>query len=165
MAFAINCAQQINFDDSFNNLSDREKRFLGKSWAKGFADNIFPAITEERFAVLYSGGMASRPNTPVNVIVGSLLLKEMFGLTDEELLESILFDVRFQYALHTTSFDEQPYSDRTPSRFRERLQCYETETGIDLLAEEMKAMAEKICQFFNITPGTKRMDNHQAINE
>jgi len=41
---------------------------------------------------------------PVNVTVGALILKEMFSLTDDELLASIMRDVRFQHALHATSF-------------------------------------------------------------
>ena len=48
-------------------------------------------------------------------------------------MDSLLFDIRFQYALHTTSFKEQPVSDRTFSRFRRRCLTYETETGIDLI--------------------------------
>ncbi|MDT3702176.1 MAG: hypothetical protein ROZ36_03875 [Thermincola sp.] len=64
------------------------------SWAKGFADIIFPAINEERFAVLYSDNVASRPNSPVNAVIGSLILKELFNLTDDELHASILCDVR-----------------------------------------------------------------------
>ena len=69
-----------------------------RSWAKPFADIIFPAIDEKPFAVLYCDNSASRPNTPVNVIIGLLILKEYLGLTDDEVLESLLFDVRFQYA-------------------------------------------------------------------
>lgn len=75
---------------------------IRKSWCKNFADIVFPAINEERFSVRYSENHAARPNTPVNFIVGSLMLKENNGLTDEELVESICCDVRYQYALHTT---------------------------------------------------------------
>ena len=39
---------------------------------------------EAPFAVLYSD-RPSRHNTPVNIIIGALILKEMFGLTDEEI--------------------------------------------------------------------------------
>ena len=60
--------------------------------------------------MLYSN-KASRPNTPVNVVVGALILKELLGLTDDELVEGLMFDIRYQYALHTTSFEEQPLSD------------------------------------------------------
>ena len=48
-----------------------------RPWAKIFADELFPAIDEKRFSVLYSE-QESRPNTPVNVIVGALIIKEMF---------------------------------------------------------------------------------------
>lgn len=159
MAFKLNKYQQINLEDSFLVLSERIKKFIENSWAKGFADIVFPAINEERFAVLYSDNAASRPNSPVNAVVGSMILKEMFNLTDDELLASILCDVRFQYALHTTSFKEQPFSDRTFSRFRERLYQHTQETGVDLLQEEMEAMAQVFVEYLNINPSMKRMDS------
>ena len=159
MAFTLNESQQITLDDSFLNLDKRTKKFVAKSWAKGFAEVIFPAINEKRFSVLYSDNTASRPNNPVNAVIGSLILKEMFNLTDDELLASILCDVRFQYALNTTSFESQPFSDRTFSRFRERLYVYYQETGKDLLHEEMEAMADAFVKYLDINPSVKRMDS------
>ena len=107
MAFATNSVQQIRFDDSFNTLTEREKVMLKNSWATAFSKYIFPFISEERFSALYSSNTASLLNTPVNMVVGALLLKEMFGSTDEELMEQILFDVRYKVALHTTSDTSQ----------------------------------------------------------
>lgn len=159
MAFKANDSQQINLNDKFLALNSRTRKFVLNSWAKEFSDIVFPAINEERFAVLYSDNNASRPNNPVNAVVGSLILKELFTLTDDELLESILCDVRFQFALHTTSFEEQPFSDRTFSRFREKLYMYYMETGVDLLKEEMEAMAETFRKFLNINSSLKRMDS------
>ena len=132
MAFVANKNQQISLDDNTSYLSERGLRFLKKSWAEGFSKFIFPNFNEDRFAVLYSDNPATRPNTPVNVIVSMLILKELFSHTDDDLLETIIFDIRYQYALHTTSFAEQPVSDRTLSRFRERWYTYEQESGIDL---------------------------------
>ncbi len=159
MSFVTNECQQLNLSDKFYSLSKRTEKFVRNSWAKGFAEIIFPAINERRFSVLYSNNKASRPNSPVNVIVGSLILKEMLGLSDEELLASILCDIRFQYALHTTSFNEQPVSDRTFSRFRERLYLYELETGEDLMKQEMESLAELFLKYLNINPSIKRMDS------
>ena len=70
-------------------LTARERRMLEKSWAKLFAEKIFPLINEENFSALYSD-KASRPNTPVNVIVGSMVLEELMGLTDEEFMDSLM---------------------------------------------------------------------------
>jgi hypothetical protein len=160
MAFAANNKMnQIGFSDSLNNLTERETKFLKKSWAEGFAQIVFPAINEERFSVLYSDTKASRPNTPVNVIIGLLILKEMHGLTDEELVEGLLFNLQYQYALHTTSDNEQPISDRTLSRFRARLYNYEIVTGRDLIHEEIEELASKFAELMKINPSIMRMDS------
>lgn len=102
---------------------------------------------------------ASRPNTPVNVIIGAMLLKQAYGLTDEEVVEEIAFDIRWQEALHTTSFREQPFSDRTLSRFRERLLAYEEKTEEDLFKEEMESLAGLFAASMNISGRLKRMDS------
>ena len=83
MSFKQNECQQLSFEDSFINLTYRERNVLEKSWAKIISDEIFPAIDEESFSVLYSD-KASRPNTPVNVIVGALIIKELFDYSDDE---------------------------------------------------------------------------------
>jgi hypothetical protein len=69
MAFTLNESQQLTLDDSFLNLDERTRKFVTKSWAKGFAEVIFPAINEKRFSVLYSHNTASRPNNPVNTVI------------------------------------------------------------------------------------------------
>jgi hypothetical protein len=161
MSFRANNYEQISLNDRLNNLTDRERRFLDKSWAKPFAEKIFPLINETRFEVLYSNDNG-RPNTPVNIVVGSLLLKEMTRLTDEELLESVLLDPRYQYALHLTGYEEIPFSDRTVSRFRERLYWHEEETGEDLLKKEIEGMAAEFSKMLKIHGKLKRMDSAMA---
>ena len=159
MSFVANNVNQMALNDRYNNLTDREKKMLAESWAKPFAENIFPAIREERFSVLYSNNPATRPNTPVNVIVGGKIIKEFLEMTDEDLLTGLVFDVRIQYALHTTSNAEQPLSDRSLSRFRERLYEYEQETGIDLMKEEIVYLSSQIANLMKLQPHMKRMDS------
>ena len=85
MSFRENDTQQLSFFSSLSGLTEREKTALDRSWAKVFADDIFPSIDEERFRCLYSD-KASRPNSPVNVIIGALILKELFDLSDDEVV-------------------------------------------------------------------------------
>ena len=158
MGFRTNEYQQISMTDRLNNLTARERRILDKSWAKPFSERIFPLINEERFECLYCNDNG-RPNTPVNIVVGSLLLKEITRVTDEELLESVLLDPRYQYALHMTSCDEIPFSDRTVSRFRERLYWHEEETGEDLLKEEIESLAAEFAKLMKIHGNLKRIDS------
>ena len=108
-------SQQLSFSDTLYGLTPREQKALQNSWAKVFAEDIFPNIDEQRFSVLYSD-KASRPNTPVNVIVGALIIKELFGISDDMVVENLMLDPRYQYALHTTSFEEQPLSDKSLTR-------------------------------------------------
>lgn len=159
MSFRTNSSQQISFDDSFGALTERERRVLAGSWAQVFADEVFPAIDEARFAVLYDGSAASRPNTPVNVVVGAMVIKELFGYTDDELVEALMFDVRLQWALHTTSFREQPLSDKTLSRFRRRCMEHEAETGEDLWRDCVKDLAAKVARMMGIDGRVRRMDS------
>lgn len=160
MSFILNDAsiQQMSFFDSYNTLTDREKKFLEKSWARYFAEHIFPKIDEKPYAVLYSG-KDSRPNTPVNIQIGALIIKELTGLSDEDMLTAMMFDIRFQYALHTTSFLEQPMSDRTLGRFRERCSTYEKETGIDLLHNTIVSLSKEMAEMMKIDLSLKRMDS------
>ena len=104
MSFKTNDCQQITFNDVLWGLTDREKRMLEKSWAKPFAERIFPLIDESKFACLYSD-KASRPNTPVNICVGALILKELFNMTDEEMVDSLVFDVLSQRFRKTWQFE------------------------------------------------------------
>lgn len=62
MAIRKNEYEQLTLNDSFLfGLTAREKKVLEKSWAKIYADEIFPAIDEERFSALYNENDASRP--------------------------------------------------------------------------------------------------------
>jgi hypothetical protein len=159
MAFRENSSQQLNWGDSTLSLTRREFERLQDSWAADFAEMIFPYINEARFAVLYSENGATRPNTPVNFTFALLLIKEMLRLTDEELYDQVLFNTQIQYALHTTSLEEQPISDRTLSRFRERCYSYELETGTDLIHDETVALAARIQAAMGVSGHIKRMDS------
>lgn len=159
MSFRTNEYNQMTLDDRTLSLTKRESRMLHASWAENFRNTIFPQINEGPFRVLYTGKDNSRPNAPVNVRIGALILKEMFGLTDEELEGALVFDTRFQHALNTTSFPEQPLSVRSISRFRASLLQYYMETGEDLLENEMKRLAQAFTQFMSIEPTLKRMDS------
>lgn len=158
MSFKENDCQQLTFNDSMWGLTEREKRMLDKSWAKPFSEKIFPLIDEKRFSVLYSD-KASRPNSPVNVIIGALILKELFGMSDDDILEALMFDIRFQYALHTTSFEEQPLSDKTLSRFRNRCYTYELAHKVDLIHDTIVELSSEMAKLMKINGQIQRMDS------
>ena len=159
MSFRKNDSQQMTlFDHALFGLTAREQKALEHSWAKVFAEDVFPSIDESRFSVLYSD-KSSRPNTPVNVIIGALLLKELFDLSDDEVVENLLLDPRYQYALHTTSFEEQPLSDKSLTRFQQRCYDYEQTHGVDLYHSCIKDLASKMAKLMKIDGRIRRMDS------
>ena len=161
--FSKNEFQQLSFNDSILNMPEYLKKILQDSWAHPFQQVIFPAIDEDRFEVLYSD-KPSRPNSPVNVIIGALILKEIFGLSDAELLASIYFDDRFQYALRLTSEEKPPVSINTFSNFRKRVYVYEKETGRDLIKEEVESLSELIAQTLKIDNEKVRVDSFMVAS-
>ena len=144
--------------DSTYGLTERERKALDRSWAKIFAEDVFPQIDEERFSVLYSD-KASRPNTPVNVIVGALVIKELFGISDDEIVDNLMLDPRYQMALHTSSYQEQPLSDKSLSRFRVRCYNYEQTHGVDLYHGCVTGLAEASARMMGIDKRIRRIDS------
>lgn len=124
MSFHTNNSQQYSLTDITGSLTSREQKALENSWAKIFAEEIFPAIDEERFRVLYSDRTQCHSNTPVNICIGALIIKELFQISDDEIVENLMLVPRYQYALHTTSFQELPLSDKTLCQF-----CIERRRG------------------------------------
>jgi len=159
MSFCRNTPQQIKLNDQLLLLTEREMKRLKRSWAETFSAQVFPLINEDRFSVLYSDKQASRPNNPVNVVFGLLMLKEFFAQTDEEATESLMFDIRYQYALHTSSREEQPISRNSLSNFRTAVYLYDEEHGTDLIKEEIESHAKQFSKILNISGKIKRMDS------
>jgi hypothetical protein len=159
MSFCRNTSQQMNLLDPINNLTDRERKILKNTWAEEFSNKIFPLINESRFSVLYSENHASRPNNPVNVNIGLLMLKEIFDQSDEDAIHSLLFDFRYQYALHTTSYEEQPISKNSLSNFRTAVYRYNEEHDVDIIQEEIEEHAKEFSKLLKIEGRTVRMDS------
>lgn len=155
--------QQLSFDDILLNMPKYLKEILTDSWADDFQKVIFPAIDEKRFSVLYSD-KPSRPNSPVNVIIGALILKEIFQLSDKELLGAIYFDDRFQYALRLTSQEKPPISINTFVNFRKRVYEFEQETGRDLIKEEVESISSLIAKRLEIDNKKVRVDSFMVAS-
>ena len=88
-----------------------------------------------------------------------MLLKELFDLSDDEVVENLLLDPRYQYALHTTSFEEQPLSDKSLTRFRQSCYDYEQTHGVDLYHSCINDLASKMAKLMKIDGRIRRMDS------
>ena len=99
---------QTGMFDSMNTLSAKKQKKLERSKGYHFYNILFCNINENIFSVLYSD-KKSRPNAPINVLVGALLLQTSKGWSILELLDPIDFDLLTRTALGLSDFDETPF--------------------------------------------------------
>ena len=100
-------------------ITPRKARLMRRSWAQVFRNEAVPLIDEERFAEMYSADMG-RPNRAVQTVLGVLVLKEMFELTDIEALEELEFNLLWHHALGL-EMEEAHLAQKTLHNFRVRL--------------------------------------------
>jgi len=141
-------------------LPKTARKLLEESWAQTFYDEYFSKIDENVFSVLYSD-KKSRPNTPVNILMGFETLKSGFGWSDEELYNHFLFDLQVRYALGLQDFDEEYFDLRTIYYFRGALCEYERKHEVNLIQKATEKITDKQIEKFEIKTGLQRMDSTQ----
>ena len=146
MALSTYSYEQLGLDTGLDYLTEKEKKALEKSWAAAFASEIFPYLDERVFVPLFSENRGGR-NVPVNVLAGALLLQELRQMSDEELVEAAMFDLRLRTALHITNAVGQPLSLRTLQRFRTKLRRYCQGTGEDLLQTCLEKVGGRLTDY------------------
>ena len=100
-------------------ITPRKAELMRRSWAEVFRNGALVLIEEERFAPMYSPDMG-RPNRAVQTVLGVLVLKEMFDLTDMEALEELEFNLLWHHAPRL-EMEEAHLAQKTLHNFRVRL--------------------------------------------
>ena len=148
---------------SVNELPEEKRDYLYSSWAWVFYQEFFCRLDEKPFAVLYSN-IPSRPNVPVNVLVGLEYLKAGNGWTDQEMYEAFLYNMQVRFALGYDEFVKGDFDLRTLYYFRERLSRYMQETGINLLEKAFEKVTDQQIAAYQLKTGKQRMDSTQIAS-
>jgi hypothetical protein len=148
---------------SVNELPEEQREYLDTSWAGVFYREFFCWLDEDPFAVLYAD-IPSRPNFPVNVLVGLEYLKAGFGWSDKEMYEAFLYNMQVRYALGYDEFGKGYFDLRTLYYFRERLSRYMQEQGINLLDRAFEQITDQQIVAFQIKTKLQRMDSTQVAS-
>ncbi len=122
---------------------------------------IFSNIREEDFACLFSETY-SRPNAPVNCLVGSILLQHRNRWTIEKLFTNINFNLLTKVALGLRTFDEVPFSEATFFNFQNRLNDYSIKNGVNLLSRVFDSLTARQLKDLGIKSDIQRTDSFQA---
>ncbi len=154
---------QIPLTSHVDELPEKLRKRLENSWAGVFYRQFFCRLSEAPFEVLYVD-FPSRPNVPVNVLVGLEYLKAGNGWSDEEMYDAFCYDVQVRYALGYRQLGEGDFDLRTLYYFRERLSRHMQETGINLLDQAFEQVTDEQIEVFQIKTGKQRMDSTQVAS-
>lgn len=155
--------QQPALISAASELPEKQRKRLENSWAGTFYQEFFCRIDEQAFAVLYSD-VPSRPNVPVNVLVGLEALKSGFGWSDEELYENYCYNLQVRYALGYDRLGDGDFEIRTLYYFRERLSKYNIEQGLNLLEQAFEQITDAQIVALKVRTGMQRMDSTQIAS-
>ena len=139
-------------------LSKKHRELLESSKEKWFYNLIFSNINENSFKPLFSD-KASRPNVAVNILVSALILKELKGISFDELMQSMMFDLRFKAALGLANLDDVPFSRGTIFNFQNRVLEYEEQTGINLIEDVFEALSADQIKKLKLKADIQRTDS------
>lgn len=144
-------------------LPEEVHQHLKESWAGVFYREFFCRIDERPFAVLYSSE-PSRPNVPVNVLIGLEALKAGFGWSDAEMYDAFCFDLQVRYAVGYRNLYQGHFDLRTIYNFRQRLCQHMEATGEDLLDKAFDRITDEQIESFQLKTGKLRMDSTQIAS-
>lgn len=132
-------------------MPEQSLKLLQQTWPEVFRTQVLGMIPESAFATLYHA-FKGRPNFPVAILVGLSILKEMLDLTDEALMDSFRFDMRFHYAL-MLRLEDTTMSVRTLYNFRERV------VGSPAVSATFERVTDQIIAILGLSLGDQRLDS------
>jgi Transposase DDE domain/Transposase domain (DUF772) len=146
-----------------NLLPAHQRERLAQSWAGTFRREVFERLDERAFAGLYSD-VASRPNVPINVLVGLEALKAGCGWSDAELHDAFTFNVQVRYAVGYENLGDGEFDLRTVYNFRHRLSAHQQATGENLFDQAFAQITDEQVAAFQVKTGRLRMDSTQIAS-
>lgn len=154
--FVLKSCQKTIFDLEFD-LPEPMHQRMKQTWAEVFQQVVMPLLlkAEKGFADLYCQNNGA-PNTPVALLLGVLVLKDLFDLTDEETLEHLEYNLLWQHAL-SIRFEEAHVCRKTLHNFRVKL----LESGRH--RELFTNLTKKIIELFGLKIGRQRLDSTHIV--
>ena len=141
-----------------DSLSDSQLSMMETSIEHSFFVNIFSKINEKDFDVLYST-KKSRPNVPVNQLVGALILKHLYNWTYQQLFMNLNFNLLTRHALGVQNLGGSIFAEASIFNFQKKVIEYYIQTGRDLLTEVFDSLTSTQLKEFGIKTDIQRGDS------
>jgi hypothetical protein len=129
---------------------------LERTWAHQYRLHALPLIDEVQFA-RYFDPANGRPNKSVRMVVSLLVLKEMFDLTDVEVLEQLEWNTAWHYALDLTP-EEAHLCQKTLHNHRTLLLADDQGAGL------FEGTTARLIQAAGLRTGRQRQDSTHILS-
>jgi hypothetical protein len=155
--YARKSGQKTLFDVE-NWVGPAKQKRLEKSWAGPFQEHVLPLLigAEPKFASFYSPDRGA-PNKPIAVLLGLCLLKEMYDLTDAQVVELFEFSLQWQFALDTPC-DSAHVCPKTLYNFRQKL------ASDDLASDVFKQVVDAVIAAWGLKTDRHRLDSTHLVS-
>jgi hypothetical protein len=134
------------------------KRLLASEEAL-FYEQVFCRINERQFAHLYAASEASRPNAPVNVMVGALLLMQLKDWTFEELFDELSFNLATRYALGMADFEVPVMCPATLFNFQRKVRSWDEAHGTNTWEGLLEELTAHFVEALGVSAWVQRADS------
>ncbi len=146
--------QQGNLFDAWAYLGPKRRKLLVESWAGLFRERILGELPVLELAKDFQEDFG-RPTKELYTITGTVLLQQMFDLSDEETVSQAAFNQQWHYALDISGeSDEAKYIClKTLFNFRKRL----LDKGLDQVVFD--GVTRKLAEVFRVEASKQRLDS------
>lgn len=133
-----------------------KRKRLERTWAHQFRGSALGLIDEGRFAK-YFDPENGRPNKSIRLVIGVLVLKEVFDLTDAEALEQLEWNTAWHYALDTSP-EEAHLCQKTLHNYRTLM------VGDDEGAGLFESTTARLITASGVRTGRQRQDSTHIVS-
>lgn len=149
--------QDIFCEDPF--ALSRVFKKLEKSEEYFFYKIILCNIDEDLFKTLYCSDNG-RPNAPINVLVGAIILKEKRNWTYKQLINEVEYNLSARTALGLFSLEDMPFNEATIFNFLKRLRAYEIKHNVNLFNEVFNSLTKQQVVDLKLKTNIARTDSY-----
>lgn len=140
--------------DPWEYLGPKRRSLLEKGWPGLFRDYLLHRLPVERLGACYNETMG-RPSKELYQMLGTIILQQVFDLTDEQVQWHVCFDQSWHYALDIVNpSDQDSYvCEKTIWNYRQIV----LEKGLDevLFAD----LTDELAEVFKVDTSKQRMDS------
>ena len=147
----IFCEDPFAISKIFKELEGSEEYFFYKI--------ILCNIDEDLFAPLYCSDNG-RPNAPINVLVGAIILKEKRNWTYRQLIKEIKYNLAVRTALGLFSLEDIPFNEATIFNFLNRLKDHQEKHNVNLFNEVFNSLTKQQISDLKIKTNIARTDSY-----